>query len=73
VKLDLEKHNQQYPAIEVKKLLDIHDRFLIIDKNEIYHNGASIKNLGEKLFAITKMDKRNLKILEILKEAKHLE
>ena len=73
VKLDLEKHNKQYPAIKVKKLQDIHDRFLIIDKNEIYHNGASIKNLGEKLFAITKMDKRNLKILEILKGAKDLE
>ena len=73
VKLDLEKHNKQYPTIEIKTLKDIHDRFLIIDKNEIYHNGASIKNLGEKLFAITKMDKRNLKILEILKEAKDLE
>jgi len=70
LKLDLDKHHKQYPPIEIKIIKKIHDRFLILDKNEIYHNGASIRNLGESLFAITRMDKRNLKILDVLKEAK---
>ena len=70
LKLDLDKHHKQYRYVEIKIIKKIHDRFLIIDKNEIYHNGASIKNLGESLFAITRMDKRNLKILDVLKEAK---
>jgi len=70
LKLDLDKHHEQHRSIEIKIIKKIHDRFLILDKNEIYHNGASIKNLGESLFAITRMDKRNLKILDVLKEAK---
>ena len=73
LKLDLDKHNKQYHSIEIKIIKKIHDRFLILDKNEIYHSGASIKNIGERLFAITRMDKRNLKILDILKEAKDYE
>ncbi len=68
--LDLDKHHKQYRSVEIKIIKKIHDRFLILDKNKIYHNGTSIKNLGESLFAITRMDKRNLKILDVLKEAK---
>ena len=55
LKLDIEKHNQQYPVIEVKKVKGIHDRFLVID-NEMYHLGASLKDLGKKLFAFIKME-----------------
>ena len=55
LKLDIERHNQQYPVIEVRKARNIHDRFLIID-NELYHLGASLKDLGKKLFAFVKME-----------------
>jgi hypothetical protein len=47
--LDIEKHNAQYEAIEVKEFKQSHDRFLIIDETEIYHFGASLKDLGKKL------------------------
>ncbi len=52
--LDIDKHNAQYPAIEVKVFKNSHDRFLIID-NSVYHFGASIKDLGKKWFAVTLM------------------
>ncbi|MDA3853150.1 MAG: hypothetical protein PF444_02770 [Bacteroidales bacterium] len=55
LKLDIEKHNEQYSPIEIKELNDSHDRFLIIDKAEIYHIGASVKDLGKKWFAISKI------------------
>jgi len=66
LQLDLEKHNSQYPPIEIKEVNNIHDRFLIIDENEIYHIGASLKDLGKKVFAFSKMNKNGLKILERL-------
>ena len=53
--LDIEKHNAQYSPIEVKACDTIHDRFLIID-NEVYHLGASLKDLGKKLFAFSKLE-----------------
>jgi len=61
--LDLQKHNEQYPSIIIKEFKNSHDRFLIIDNKEIYHIGASIKDLGKKWFAFSKFDKSNLKIL----------
>lgn len=54
LQLDIDKHNAQYPAIDVKVFKNSHDRFLIID-NSIYHFGASIKDLGKKWFAVTLM------------------
>ncbi len=54
--LDLEKHNAQYPEIEVKPFAQSHDRFLLIDQTELYHIGASLKDLGKKWFAFSKMD-----------------
>jgi len=54
--LDLEKHNAQYPVIEIHRTQHIHDRFLIIDQKELYHIGASVKDLGKKWFAFSKMD-----------------
>lgn len=52
--LDLNRHNSQYPQIEVEERTDIHDRFLIIDET-VYHIGASLKDLGKKLFAFSKL------------------
>jgi hypothetical protein len=54
LQLDLAKHNAQYPEIFIEKKPNIHDRFLIID-NDMYHIGASLKDLGKKLFAFSKM------------------
>jgi hypothetical protein len=55
-KLDIEKHNQQYPPIQVKTIDHVHDRFLIIDNKELYHIGASLKDLGKKWFAFSRID-----------------
>ena len=65
--LDLEKHNAQYPKIEIEKFDLSHDRFLIIDEKEVYHFGASLKDLGKKWFAVSKMDINSFELLEKLK------
>jgi hypothetical protein len=67
LKLDLEKYNSQYNNIEIKKFDNSHDRFLIIDENEVYHIGASLKDLGKNWFAFSRMDEQNLSILGRLK------
>jgi hypothetical protein len=54
LRLDIKRHNSQYPAIPVHTLAQSHDRFLLID-NDVYHVGASIKDLGKRWFAIMKM------------------
>jgi hypothetical protein len=56
LRLDLEKHNDQYPPIEIRRIQHVHDRFLLIDGKELYHIGASIKDLGKKWFAFSRMD-----------------
>ena len=56
LKLDLQKHNNQYPPIEIEKYTKAHDRFLIIDDTDVYHIGASLKDLGKKLFAFSKLN-----------------
>ena len=56
LKLDLEKHNAQYPPIEIRILKNAHDRFLILDEKELYHIGASLKDLGKRWFAFSRMD-----------------
>lgn len=66
LELDLQKYNAQYPNIELKKFDSSHDRFLIIDAKEMYHIGASLKDLGKKWFAFSKFDKSALSILEKL-------
>ena len=55
LQLDINKHNAQYRPIRVEKCKSVHDRFLLID-NTVYHIGASIKDLGKKLFAFSKME-----------------
>ena len=56
LRLDLEKHNSQYPAIEIRTYTKSHDRFLIIDNADVYHIGASLKDLGRKMFAFSKLE-----------------
>jgi len=59
--LDIQKANEQYGYFEVKVFKHSHDRFLIIDNQEIYHLGASLKDLGKKWFAFSKMNKNSVK------------
>lgn len=55
LQLDLDKHNDQYPPINIRTYRNSHDRFLIIDDKEVYHIGASLKDLGKKIFAFSKL------------------
>jgi len=59
----LQKHNSQYPAIEIKTFKHSHDRFLILDDNDVYHFGASLKDLGKKMFAFSRFEKGALEVL----------
>ena len=67
LKLDYEKYSKQYDNITLKTFKDSHDRFLIIDKKEIYHIGASLKDLGKKWFAFSKIKFEISELLEKLK------
>ena len=63
-KLDIAKFNAQYPTLTIKNTSTMHDRFLIIDNTEIYHIGASLKDLGKKCFGFTRLeDARWIKIV----------
>ena len=64
LKLDVEKYNSQYLPLEVYSFKKSHDRFIILDENEVYHIGASLKDLGKKWFAFSKMDINSLSILD---------
>lgn len=66
LKLDVDKHNQQYPEIQIKPLTKSHDRFIIIDRKTVYHIGASLKDLGKKWFAFSKMEMEANEILNRL-------
>ncbi|MDP3292370.1 MAG: ORF6N domain-containing protein [Sulfuricurvum sp.] len=68
LELDLQKYNAQYPKIEIKRFDSSHDRFLLIDNIEVYHIGASLKDLGKKWFAFSKLDMGVLNILEKLEK-----
>ena len=68
LKLDFQKYQTQYKNIELFEFKNSHDRFLIIDKKEVYHLGASLKDLGKKWFAFSKFEIENLKILDYLKK-----
>ena len=69
LQLDVNKHNQQYPTVKIHRFEKAHDRFLIIDNKDVYHLGASLKDLGKKWFAFSKMDKNSVEsILESVME-----
>lgn len=65
LQLDIERHNDQYAPIDVRQAQRIHDRFMVID-DTLYHIGASIKDLGMKLFAFSKMGSSPEMILDSL-------
>jgi hypothetical protein len=67
-KLDLDKFNKQYDKIEVKLFTKTHDRFMIIDNNIVYHIGASLKDLGKKWFAFSKIKIDAFQILDKLND-----
>lgn len=64
--LDVERHNDQYPPINVRTYRNAHDRFLIIDETDVYHIGASLKDLGKKMFAFSKLSIPAKMITDIL-------
>lgn len=66
LQLDLQRYNSQYPAINVHAFAHAHDRFLIIDGTELYHIGASLKDLGKKWFAFSKMSAEASKMISLL-------
>ena len=67
LQLDINRHNTQYPPISVQQFNKAHDRFLLID-DEIYHIGASLKDLGKKWFAFARM--RDITTKELIKKIK---
>ena len=68
LRLDLQRYNSQYPPIEIEIFSDAHDRFFIIDNTELYHIGASLKDLGKKWFAFSRMDIEVGRMLQVLKK-----
>lgn len=68
LKLDLEKHNQQHPEIKMQIFKKSHDRFLILDKKEVYLIGTSLKDLGKKISTISKLEMPAGPILKTLKQ-----
>lgn len=69
LQLDIQKANQQYGNFTIKPFSQSHDRFLIIDQQEVYHIGASLKDLGKKWFAFSKMNKNTIApLLTTIKE-----
>lgn len=67
LRLDVQRYNSQYPPIEIEFFSDAHDRFLIIDDTDLYHIGASLKDLGKKWFAFSRMDIEVGRMLSLLK------
>lgn len=66
LQLDVQKHNSQYPPIGIHTYRKCHDRFLIIDGTDIYHIGASLKDLGKKMFAFSRLEIPAANITELL-------
>ena len=67
LRIDLQRHNKQYSPLRVHTFKKAHDRFLIIDKEIVYHIGASLKDLGKKWFAFSKIELDAEEMLERLK------
>ncbi|RJP72148.1 MAG: ORF6N domain-containing protein [Ignavibacteriales bacterium] len=71
LQLDEKKFNAQYPFVTIKEFNKSHDRFLIIDDKDVYHFGASLKDLGKKWFAFSKIDKSSLELMDNIKISLH--
>ncbi len=68
LELDAQKYNEQYQSVMIREFNKAHDRFLIIDDTEVYHIGASLKDLGKRWFAFSRLDKASVTIVDKLKE-----
>jgi hypothetical protein len=66
LKLDMKKYNQQYNNIELKKFNLAYDRFLIIDNKEIFHIGATLKDLGKRWFGFSKFERNSFDLIQRL-------
>lgn len=66
-KLDINKFNQQYPTLKLATTNRFHDRFMVVDDKELYHIGASLKDLGKKCFAISKVE--NQEMIDLIEKA----
>ena len=66
-KLDIQKFNKQYPVLKLAYTNKFHDRFIVIDNKELYHIGASLKDLGKKCFAISKIEDNEYRSIEKVK------
>lgn len=66
LRLDLHRHNDQYPPINIRTYKGSHDRFLIVDGKDIYHIGASLKDLGKRMFAFSKLEIPAKAIMDLL-------
>jgi len=64
--LDLQKHNAQYAPIDIRLIKNFHDRFLFLDEKTIYHIGASVKDLGKKVFGFSKLGLDAKQIMNML-------
>jgi hypothetical protein len=71
LRLDIAKHNAQYPHIDVRELKESHDRFIILDETDVYLIGASLKDLGKKWFAFAKMEDDASLLIEKIKPYLH--
>ena len=73
-KIDIQKFNKEYPILKVAKTNKFHDRFIVIDNKEMYHLGASIKDLGKKCFGINKIEDIEIinKIINIQSQSYYL-
>ena len=60
---DINKFNSQYGGLDVKYTTNVHDRYIIIDQNKLYHLGHSIKDLGKKIFSINELESNLINIL----------
>jgi hypothetical protein len=65
---DVAKANTQYPTFKTLTFTKAHDRFIVIDQKEVYHIGASLKDLGKKWFAFSKLENDSVTILQTIKE-----
>ena len=65
---DLNRHNAQYPPIRAIEFALSHDRFLILDGSQVYHLGASLKDLGDKWFAFSRLEASALKVMDRIKD-----
>jgi hypothetical protein len=68
LRVDISRANSQYPTFKVIDFLKAHDRFIILDENEVYHLGASLKDLGKKWFAFSKIENDSVMILATIKD-----